>query len=235
MDEQLKENRAVTSPHYNIKVFNYWGDFYEAVFILFKPFYQFKNGSKYNREKLFEDPNVRENWFDIIQMECVPVKWNKVKEEVGFSDFWEVDDGMKGAFENPENSRKLWKYVESEEMIHPTEDYFSNFQVDDILNSFKYLGYTEFYTGPQFHNVGFEETKLYSIGTDPLNLLGSQNIFAPDNKILFTTAFDLHYGFICSDRITIEKLIDKFHFEGFFCDENTTTWWSRESAEVGEE
>ncbi|KAA9346011.1 DUF2711 family protein [Adhaeribacter soli] len=180
------------------------------------------------------------NWGNIgdiiIKNECFPVKWQKVKEDVGFSDFKEINDALTGAIDYPENRIKLNTYIETQEMLYPEEDVFSFFQVEDILNSLKFLGYKNLIIGPEFPETettrASDEITIYSTDTDPSNLLYSKNIYTSDRKILFTTAFDLHYGFICSDREIIEKLVHKFQFEGFFCDQNTMTWWARINSKV---
>lgn len=229
MNEIPKEYRIVTSPYYNEKVFDYWGGCYEAVYILFKPFYQFKPDSKWNRNRLFNASNCWEIWPDIIEAETYPVNWKQVKEGAGFADYKELAEALTIKFDKTEGSIKLNKYVESHEILYPDEDNFVNFLVDDILHSFRFLGYEELLIGPEFpdDNMPFNKILRYKTDTDPSDLLYSKNIYAPDNKILFTTAFDYHHGFICSDRETIEKLIDKFQFEGFFCSQDTTTWWFR--------
>ena len=52
-----------------------------------------------------------------------------------------------------------------------------------------------------------------------------RSIFTEDAKIAYTTHFDTFFTMLCSDKKTVEKIVTKYNFEGFYCDENTTVYW----------
>lgn len=233
MNNLPKEYRAVTSPSYNLKVFDYWGDCYESVFIMLKPFFRFKPASFYNLDKIIQE---RSNWDIIIQNECEPVKWQEIIEAGVLSDFREIAEGLTYYSEFQKNKIKLEMYCEAHQLLYPYEDTFSPFQVDIIQNCFRYLDYKEFFLGPEFpaieeYPASDEEIRL-DINAKSANLLHSKNIYPLDRKILFSSAFDMHYSFICSERKILEALQQEFKMEGFFCDANTTTWWAKKNAEI---
>ena len=227
MKKPPKDYRAVTSPSYNVKVYDYWGDCYGTVFLMFKPFFRFKLNSEYNLNRINEE---RSKLHAIIQNECEPVKWQEVKEKGGFSEYWEIDDGLNLNPDFIENKVKLEAITDELELLYPYEDFFSPFQVDTIQSSLKYLGYKEFIIGAEFPE--FDEEEVYDINIDRSNLWNRSNIYPGDRKILFTSPFDLRISFICSGREVIEELKEKFQIEGFYCDADTTTWWSRKTEEA---
>lgn len=182
MKKPPKEYRTVTSPSYNVKVYDYWGDCYESVFLMFKPFFKFKPNSEYNTHRINEE---RSRWHTIIQNQCEPVNWQDVKEKGGFSEYWEIDDGLNLSPDYIENKEKLESITDELELLYPYEDFFSPFQVDIIQNSLKYLGYKELRIGAEFPELDKEE--VYDINTDRSNLWNSSNIYPADKKILFSS------------------------------------------------
>ncbi|MEJ8800666.1 hypothetical protein [Pontibacter sp. H249] len=227
MKKPPKDYRAVTSPSYNVQVYDYWGDCYESVFLMHKPFFRFRSHSKYNIDRINKE---RSKWHSIIQNECEPIKWQEVKEKGGFAEYWQIDDGLNINPDFIDNKKKLEAITDELELLYPYEDFFSPFQVDTIQNSLKYLGYKELVIGAEHPEI--DEEEVYDINTNRSNLWNSSNIYPADKKILFTSPFDMHVSFICSEREVIEKLKEEFQIEGFYCSADTTTWWSRRTEEL---
>jgi len=227
MKKPPRDYRIVTSPHYNIKVFDYWGDCYESIFLMFKPFFKFKLNSGYSIKKF----NVeRSKMLKILLNECEPVRWHEIKERGSFHEYSEIDDGLNLSPDNLKNKIRLEELSEKLGILYPFEDFFSPYQVDIVQEALKYLGYKNLCIGDEFLDT--EEAKILNIDLESDNLIFTSNIYSKDNKILFTSPYDMRYSFICSERKMIEEIKDKFCIEGFFCNANTATWWSRKSSEV---
>ncbi|MGV3586634.1 MAG: hypothetical protein ACO1OF_06515 [Adhaeribacter sp.] len=227
MERPPREYRIISSPSYNIKAYDYWGDCYESIFIMFKPFFKFKLNSDYNLRKFNED---RSKMLSILLNECEPVQWKEIKTIGNFFEYGEIDDGLTLNSYNPENRIKLEKLSNKLEILYPFEDFFSPFQVNIIQESFKYLGYKDILVGHEFPDA--EKPENFNVESSSEELIFTSNIYSKDHKILFTSAFDCHYSFICSERQVIEELKERFCIEGFYCDKDTTTWWSRKTIDV---
>ncbi len=55
---------------------------------------------------------------------------------------------------------------------------------------------------------------------------GKRNLFTHDHNILITTHWDSHFSLLCSDKETVEQLVNSSGLEGFYCSEETKMYWS---------
>jgi hypothetical protein len=55
---------------------------------------------------------------------------------------------------------------------------------------------------------------------------GHKAWYTNHNEILYATHWDSHFTMLCSDRKTVDSILAKHPFEGFFCDERTEIYWS---------
>lgn len=226
MEKPPKEYRQITSPFYNVKVFDYWGDIYESVFILLKPFFRFKSNSQYNTETI---QDFRLNWTEIILSECDPITWNEVMKLGGFKNLAELDDGLRIKNEYAGTGEKMRRVTDKYQILYPYDDVFSPYQIHKILKAIKNLGYNEVILGSEFP----DQDNPIKLILDDATIEGQKegdgiykNVYTADKRILFSCAFDLFYTFICGDRIAIDKIIKDQQFEGFYCELNTNSWWS---------
>ena len=60
---------------------------------------------------------------------------------------------------------------------------------------------------------------------------GRENWYTNKNEILYTSHWDSHFTLLCSDKKTIESILSKHPFEGFYCDIKTEIYWSCQAYE----
>jgi len=53
-----------------------------------------------------------------------------------------------------------------------------------------------------------------------------ENWYTPKNEILYTAHWDSFYTMLCSDKKTVESIVERYKFEGFYCNEKTKIYWS---------
>lgn len=52
------------------------------------------------------------------------------------------------------------------------------------------------------------------------------NLFTHDNRLLLTTHWDSHFSLLCSNKETVEQIVQSCKLEGFYCDDETEIFWS---------
>jgi hypothetical protein len=100
--------------------------------------------------------------------------------------------------------------------------------LDDMLKSLKLFGNEMVIIGDEF---GFEkrEETIDNLLKNNIELNFSDlSLYTKNIKILYTVHWDSHFTILCSSKKTIETILNKFPFEGFFCTPETKIYWSLE-------
>ena len=113
-------------------------------------------------------------------------------------------------------------------LIIPGEGCFSEAHKIDMLRSLLNAGYPHMFVADEF---GFER-KLHYV-QDVIDKNGEvelatahENWYTPKNEILYTAHWDSFYTMLCSDKKTVESIVERYKFEGFYCNEKTKIYWS---------
>jgi len=198
----------------NIPIMEFYKGYFNSVYIILSPFYKKDGADK------------------IIQT----IGWNDMLEFSGFKDIKQLDIALRNSilglnerWKNTKDAEHLQKICETYDLWAPSEGYFPDTLRADMLNSLKEQGHNYMFIADEY---GFERKLEYIQdaieGKDDISLQwGPQrNWYTTRNEILYTTHWDSHFTLLCSDRKTIESILNKHEFEGFFCDEHTEIYWS---------
>ena len=106
----------------------------------------------------------------------------------------------------------------------PGEGVFNESLMNDMLKALISIGHEWVFVGDEFGH----ERKLQYIQ----DLIDSEtgdfykNCYTSKNEVLYTTHWDSHFTILCSDKKTVEKILEKYPFEGFYCKPDTEVYWS---------
>lgn len=98
--------------------------------------------------------------------------------------------------------------------------------MNNLLKSIKTIGHEWIWHGDEFcteRNLAYIDDFI-----DNNNLLedAKPNLFTHDHRILITTHWHSHFSLLCSDKETVEQLVNTSGLEGFYCSEKTEIYWS---------
>lgn len=167
------------------------------------------------------------------------VSWREVKAGANFTDYAELYKALKTSigsyrkvFERIDLREKLNAFTEKEQIFHPSEGNFEVLSKIEIYNALKGLGKNEFVVIDEFYdsekelNLNFINLKEFVEKVEYKDYY----IYAKDKSILFTIDWDSFFYIICSNKKTIDEILNKSKIEGFFCTSETKhTWeWNEE-------
>lgn len=162
------------------------------------------------------------------------VSWQEVKVGANFNNYAELYKALKTSigsyrkvFERIDLREKLNAFTEKEQIFHPSEGNFDVLSKIEIYNALKSLDKNEIIVVDEFYD---SEKELN------LNLINLKEfiekveyrdfyIYAKDKSILFTIDWDSFFYIICSDKKTIDEILQKSKIEGFFCTNKTKHTW----------
>ncbi|RYE43367.1 MAG: DUF2711 family protein, partial [Sphingobacteriales bacterium] len=164
------------------------------------------------------------------------ITWREFLSLSGFKDVYQLDialrtniGGLRKELENKKDAAILQHISELHDLWVPSEGNFQDTLNQDMLTSLQEQGYHYMYIGDEW---GFERKLSYIQDTidgkdDTLLTWGAQrNWYTNHNEILYTTHWDSHFTLLCSNKKTVENILAKHPFEGFYCDEKTEIYWS---------
>jgi hypothetical protein len=230
----LSETRVLPEPHKyavcapeDMPVKDFYRGFYSEVFIFYHPFikpvtldYELFNPQTY--------PGKNE-----ILENCELVTWKQFLSLSGIENHCRLDIGLrtqvlglKKQFADEEAAQTIRNTCEKHWLIPPTEGFFPEFLMNKILSVLKQDGHDWVWCGDEFCT----ERKLEYVDdliSDNEALRNQHlNLFTHNNEVLLTTHWDSHFSLLCSDKGTINKIVEFAGLEGFFCDEKTEIYWS---------
>lgn len=230
----VSETRVLPEPHKyavcaseDMPLKHFYKGIYDEIFVFYHPFIK-PISIDY---ELFE-PETYPSKNDIIE-KCEMVSWKQFLSMSGIENYSDLDIGLrtrilglKKQFVNEETSKKIQDTCEKHQLIAPMEGFFPEFLMNKVLLSIKQEGHDWIWAGDEFCT----ERKLEYIDDliNDKNALRNQhlNLFTHSNEILLTTHWDSHFSMLCSDRDTINKIVNFANLEGFFCDGKTEIYWS---------
>jgi len=195
-------------------ILEFYKGYYESVYIILNPF------TKLNKATI----------------EIEKVKWKDFLKISGLKDINQLDialrnsiSGLNQKYLEKENLSKLNGGCENHGLTPPSEGEFPKILINDFLASLLDLEHQFMFVADEH---GFERKLVYiqEVINDPdkveLKFSGHENWYTNKHEVLYTTHWDSFYSLLCSDRQTINTILKKYPFEGFFCDHNTEIYWS---------
>lgn len=229
----MKEKNApevhhnIIPPSADTPILKFYKGYYDCVYIILHPFMKCNDIEKFIKK---EETLTKEQFLQLTERS---VSWNEIISLCGFKDIKQVDralrnmiGGLNKRHHNHEEQAKLDQICELNNLIIPPEGNFSELLLDSMLSAIMELGHDWVYIGDEF---GWERKLEYIQdiidSKVKVNFL-HESWYTPKNEILYTTHWDSHFTLLCSDKETIEKILSKHPFEGFYCDEETEVYWS---------
>ena len=211
----------------DIPILDFYQEYYDSVYIMLHPFIkitapdkmEFKPGNWPKKEQLTKYTEK--------------LSWKEFLELSGLKTIKRLDvalrtsiGGLKKQVENKEDADLLQTISESHNLIEPAEGRFHELLIDDMMRALQHLGHDWVFIGDEFG----EERKLEYIQDIIDNKVkpgtAMRNWYTHKNEALFTVHWDSHFTLLCSDRQTINKILEMYPLEGFFCDNTTEIYWS---------
>ncbi len=198
----------------DIPILDFYKGYYDTVYIMLHPFYR-KN----------EQGNITQL-----------ISWQEFISLAGFKDIDQLDialrnsiGGLKKKWENKADVEQLNRITEQYDLYMPSEGFFQEVLKSQMLTSLRELGHDYLYIADEW---GFERKVDYI----PAMIAGEQEVkltysghdcwYTNHNEVLYTVHWDSHFTLLCSDRTTVEGILVKHPFEGFYCDDRTEIYWS---------
>jgi hypothetical protein len=198
----------------DIPILSFYKGYFESVYIILHPFY------KEDREG---------KMVDIIT-------WKDFASLAGFADINQLDIALRNSilglnqkWENDVDVNVLKDTCKRYNLQMPTEGVFQDALKSIMLRILQEEGHNYMFVADEF---GLERkvTHIQDFleGKDDITLTydGHNNWYTNHNEILYTSHWDSHFTMLCSSKVTIENILARHNFEGFYCDENTKIYWS---------
>lgn len=221
----------------DIPLKNFFKDFFHEVFIIFPPFLRFNN------ENLIDElPEVISK---SLYLNAQKINWKKLMRLYDLKDCQDVQKLLNYRIgkrvENNLKYESILKRLNDDNILCQIEGSFPVELENEFLESFIFLNYREAYFNTQF---GENETNLKVDNLisekdsieDLVSIYPVTSIYSKDLSIGYFVNWDHHCTLLCGkNKQLITKVINKFKFEGFFCNEFTTLRWEQDKKEINEE
>jgi hypothetical protein len=194
----------------DMPILAFYEGYFDCVYIILHPFYKEDNST------------------DLIT-------WKEFIELAGFKDRIQLDlalrnliRGLSAKWENEEDVVILKQTCKEHHLHIPSEGEFQEALTTSILKSLQDEGHHYLYISDE---LGFERKVAYiqDVIDDPNNaefqIGGHDSWYTIKNEILYTVHWDSYFTLLCSDRATVERILAKHPYEGFYCDETTEIYW----------
>ena len=217
----------IMSPYNDITILDFYKGYYDCVYVILHPFIKEIYPGKLNFTPITWP--TKEEIIEYTQK----VSWGEFLNLSGISDLNNLDIALRNSilglnkqYKNDQDSELLNKALELNNLIRPGEGAFSVFLENDMLNALIELGHEWIYIGDEF---GFERKIEFIqdiIEGKATTHYAHETWYTTMNEVLFATDWDGHFTFLCSDKQTVEKILEKHPFEGFYCTPDTKVYWS---------
>lgn len=173
------------------------------------------------------------------------IGWQSIREPVGFPDDRSVDRalrthimGLRRELEDRSAADCLTAYCKQHQIFLPTEGRFQPTMESVLVSMLERAGLSEIIIGDEFGEdevlipLDFLAGPVAWDTRDDLPLWGARRLIAPDHSMLVWVHWDSFYTAIfgTSERIQNSGLADSF--EGFWCSNETTTYWLVDDTEA---
>jgi len=195
-------------------ILGFYEGYFECVYIILHPF-----------SKIEEQGNANEF-----------VTWKNVAQLAGFKDINQLDIalrnsilGLKAKWKNKADVDTLKHTCKMHNLWMPSEGEFQDILISDILVSLQEQGHDYMFIADEHgleRKVAYIQDVIENKDKVELTYAGHENWYTNKHEILYTTHWDSFFTLLCSDRSTIEDILAKHNFEGFYCDRTTEIYWS---------
>ena len=225
------EIKALPAPHRyaicaweDMSIKEFYRGVFDEVFIFFHPFIK----PVTIEYELFE-PDTYPSKSQIIQ-HCEGVTWEEFIGLSGIPSIRQLDIGLRTSilglgekFADESAAKNIWDVCEGNQLIPPCEGCFPELLINKILHSVQRIGHEWIWGGDEFCTERKLELIDDLIDEDEIRY---RNLFTHDQQLLLTTHWDSHFSLLCSDKKTIDHIVDECRLEGFYCNEETQIYWS---------
>jgi hypothetical protein len=198
----------------DMPILNFYNGYFDTVYIILHPFCQTDENGNVTRI----------------------VGWQEFISLAGFEDINQLDialrnniRGLLEKWENEQDVETLRRTCNVHNLSIPSEGEFQLAYEKQMLQSLQEQGHHYIFVSDEH---GFERKVIYIQdlldGKDKVKLEygGHDSWYTNHNEIIYTAHWDSHFTMLCSDRKTVETILSKHPFEGFYCDEQTEIYWS---------
>lgn len=166
------------------------------------------------------------------------ISWRSVCEQADFANHCELDralrtsiSGLRDDLADKAGSDRLASYCSGGQVFPPTEGRLQPIMQTGLAELFRRAGFPEVIAGDEFGDedrkikVSMLEQSAPWDGADGLLGCSIKRLMAPDRSLLAWVHWDSFYTMILGTSQTLRDLkIDRL-FEGFWCSDETTTYW----------
>ncbi|WOK38009.1 DUF2711 family protein [Sphingomonas sp. C3-2] len=171
------------------------------------------------------------------------VSWREICHLAGLSDHCALDQalrtiilGLRKDLEDQTSAERLKKFCDQNALFRPTEGRFQPIMQANLIDLFERVGVSEVFVGDEFG----DDERLVTLATlggelawdrrTDLSSWGIRRIYAPDQSILVWVHWDSFYTavFATAERLDGSRLDELF--EGFWCSNETSTYWLTQPA-----
>lgn len=221
----------IISPSDEIPLLDFYKGYYDCIYIILHPFLKVTHPDNIDFERIWP---AKQSWptkAEILKF-TEKVSWSDILLQSDIKDINQLDIALRssilGLSERPENkqdAKYIVDFTNENNLIRPTEGLFNEVLMNDMLKALISLGHDWIFTGDEF---GHERKLQYIQDIIDSNDVEDyrKNWYTTKNEVLYTTHWDSHYTMLCSDRKTVEKILEKYPFEGFYCNPDTEIFWS---------
>ncbi len=194
-------------------ILEFYKGYFDSVYIILHPFYSLNYDNGIEKTVTWAEMVTLTQFRDINQLDIA------CRNTIG---------GLIDKWKNNEDKEKLNMVCKANNLLMPCKGQFDKPLDIEMLLSLQEQGHHYIFVADEF---GFERKVTYIQdyieGTDKPKLQwGRENWYTPKNEILYTSHWDSHFTLLCSDKRTIESILSKHAFEGFYCDKDTEIYWS---------
>ncbi|WP_235524153.1 DUF2711 family protein [Pedobacter sp. Hv1] len=195
-------------------ILEFYRGYFDAVYIILHPFYKLDKDNKITQVMAWKDFQSLAGFKNINQLDIA------LRTYIG---------GLRTEYKNKKDADILEQASNLHDLWIPSEGNFQDTLDKEMLKSLQEQGHQYMYIGDEW---GFERKLCYIQDAlegkaDMLLTWGPEkNWYTSHNEILYTTHWDSHFTLLCSNKNTVENILAKHPFEGFYCDEKTDIYWS---------
>ncbi|WP_128291241.1 DUF2711 family protein [Afifella aestuarii] len=166
------------------------------------------------------------------------IGWQTICRQAGFADHCELDqalrtsiDGLRDDLADAAKSDRLASYCSLHRIFPPNEGRFEPLMQASLASLFRRTGHDRVIVGDEFG----EDERLVDAGLleqgdlwdamAELPQYGVKRLIAPDRSLLAWVHWDSFYTLILGKAETFQELEIAGLFEGFWCSDETETYW----------
>lgn len=215
----------------DISIKNYHPKF-DTCFLCFNPFLKTKNNFKINQDNYPSKNQIIEN-FQVLT-------WSNFIRITSIKDIKSLDRILGFYHTAIEKADKL-EYEKFKSYINKNESNLIPADVDNInpIIEYKILNYLKANNKAELYIYSDIDEKTTLSKTEHLlndleNFPFQPRITDKESSFLIQQDFDARFFYIYSDEKFVADIVNSLDLEGFYCDEITPTFWSKDDTEIKE-